>query len=58
LEEFEPELKVSTSNTRTVISNCSVIIKSRKVKLAADIEIYKKLVKIISDNIENDKFYE
>ncbi|CAG8544135.1 9765_t:CDS:2 [Dentiscutata heterogama] len=39
-------------------SNCYAIIESRKAELASDSKIFEMLIKIINDNIKNDKLYE
>ncbi|CAG8738526.1 7509_t:CDS:2, partial [Cetraspora pellucida] len=53
----KPEL-VPNSNISTLISDQYTIIESRKEKLRADMKIYKALIKIMNENINNDKLFE
>ncbi|CAG8840753.1 22925_t:CDS:1, partial [Gigaspora margarita] len=48
----------SSHSTVVLISKCDVVIESRKAELVSDLKIFEMLIKIINNNIENDKLYE
>ncbi|CAG8740610.1 11769_t:CDS:1, partial [Cetraspora pellucida] len=57
-EEFRTGMKVSPSESGYSTHDHWAIIEGRREELAADIETFKELIKLVGDNIENDKFYE
>ncbi|CAG8617147.1 7776_t:CDS:2 [Gigaspora margarita] len=48
----------SSHSTAALISKYYAVIESRKAELASDLKIFEMLIKIINNNIENDKLYE
>ncbi|CAG8609292.1 13436_t:CDS:2 [Cetraspora pellucida] len=59
VEKFQSKLEEmsSTHITNTSIHKCHNVIKNRKIDLKHDMITFEKLVKIINDNIENDRLY-
>ncbi|CAG8481160.1 6847_t:CDS:2 [Racocetra persica] len=57
--KFHNILEASSSQSNNIsISEHYAIVKSKKAKLVSDAKIFETLVKIINENIENDKLYE
>ncbi|CAG8748976.1 18018_t:CDS:1, partial [Cetraspora pellucida] len=56
--EFIPDPKISSSYNIISISEHYIKIKNRKTELIEDKKTFDSLMKIIADNIENDKLYE
>ncbi|CAG8522783.1 14992_t:CDS:2, partial [Cetraspora pellucida] len=62
LQDNNNDVKVietpSFNDIRTLVSNQHAIIESRKAELISDMKMYEALVKIINENISNDKLFE
>ncbi|CAG8848044.1 17178_t:CDS:1, partial [Racocetra persica] len=56
--QSESEEMSSTHITNVSIHEHHNVIENRKIDLKHDMIIFEKLVKIINDNIENDRLYE
>ncbi|CAG8776850.1 11016_t:CDS:1, partial [Dentiscutata heterogama] len=52
-----PALRTSSNSTRSLLERYEVI-ENRKEKLSSDLKMFEALIKIINDNIENDRLYE
>ncbi|CAG8724695.1 5644_t:CDS:1, partial [Dentiscutata heterogama] len=55
---LESSIKPGASSSHSAIAERHAVIESRKAELASDSKIFEILIKIINDNIENDKLYE
>ncbi|CAG8634418.1 9232_t:CDS:2 [Dentiscutata heterogama] len=58
LETMPVSESSSIQNTSALVTNRYEIIENRKDELSSDLKMFETLVKIINNNIENDKLYE
>ncbi|CAG8803724.1 26859_t:CDS:2 [Gigaspora margarita] len=55
---LESSIEPGASSSHSAITERHAVIESRKAELASDSKTFEMLIKIINDNIENDKLYE
>ncbi|CAG8625019.1 9441_t:CDS:1, partial [Dentiscutata heterogama] len=55
--EPTPALRTSSNSTRSLLERYEVI-ENRKEELSSDLKMFEALIKIMNDNIENDRLYE